>query len=471
MKLRLRPFAGLSFVLGFLISCTDPRDDRPLGPTRASLNQTVSKRRVTLDDRFDEITLSVPGFGGLYLNDAGELVVRMVGSRTPPGLVIAIREVLGGLPGKSGATIHVEPADYDFHTLRSYFIAFMADRTNRDALVLMDVDEVRNRVVVGVRDASAIARVRQTLAELGIPQLAVDVEVRRLGTPASTLQDISSPVIGGVQVQPRNETTLASHVCTGGFNVKLPADTTKLYLVTNAHCTTNTDSLGGDYLYQPDPFHVFPAARVALEYAEKSWVSMPSEPTCPSGALCRYADAAMFKYDNATTGALGRIARTLHYTDASHPLTLTRDTADFHITGELPAAYFVADQWMAKVGRTTGWSAGKIDMTCFTQYWDFSPERDYACQYRVYDAMNAGGTNFADHGDSGSPVFLPVYSEDDVYGGVNWLAGILYFAGPREDGKQAFIFSALHLLKTDLGSMITTPGGGCTPNQFLNACQ
>ena len=416
MKSKLCSLAALPLVLGSIIGCADSREDRVVEPHRSALDQSVSKRRVTLDDRFDEITSTIPAFAGLYLNDDGELIVRMVGGAAPIGLTSAIQAVMGALPGKPGRPVHVEPADYDFHTLRQYFLTFMSDRTNRRSLVMMDLDERRNRVVIGVRESSAVAAVKETLAQLGIPQQAVEVEVRPADVPVSSLQDISNPVVGGVQVQPRDELTFAGYVCTGSFNVQLPADTTKLYVLTAAHCTSNVDSLASDYLYQPDPFHVYPATRVALEYAEKSWASMPSEPTCPSGALCRYADAAMFRYDNATTGALGRIGRTPHYTDATHPFTLTRDTADFHITGELPAADFVVGQWVSKVGRTTGWSAGKIHQTCFTFYYDYAPERDYACQYRAYDAMNAGVNNFVYGGDSGAPVFLDVTSEDDPYG-------------------------------------------------------
>ena len=85
--------------------------------------------------------------------------------------------------------------------------------------------------------------------------------------------------------------------------------------------------------------------------------------------------------------------------------------------------------------------------------------------------MNAGLANFVDGGDSGGTVFLPVYSEDDIYGGVNWLAGILSQGFTREDGKAVFLFSPLAGIKRDMGSMITAPGGGCTPNAFLNGCQ
>jgi hypothetical protein len=96
----------------------------------------------------------------------------------------------------------------------------------------------------------------------------------------------------------------------------------------------------------------------------------------------------------------------------------------------------------------------------------------YNCQYNVYDFMNAGRGNFANDGDSGSPAFMPVFSEDDVYGGVNWLAGIV-FAGDTlgPNNKDRFWFAPLSGIRTDLGSMTTVPGGGCTPNQYLTGCQ
>lgn len=243
--------------------------------------------------------------------------------------------------------------------------------------------------------------------------------------------------------------------------------------MTNAHCTSKLGSVSGDSYYQPHNIDSYPN-RLGVEYADPSYVAMPNNPQCFYAYLCRSADAALVRYDTASQGSWGKIARPTAYGYGGQGITLTRDTVDFTLHGEVGSAHLVSGQWISKVGRTTGWTAGKIDQTCVGVgvgqvggNWI-----GYVCQYNVYDFMNAGRGNFADGGDSGSPAFIPVYSEDDVYGGVNWLAGVV-FAGDTlgPNYRDRFWFSPLSGIRTDLGSMTTVPGGGCTPNQYLTGCQ
>jgi hypothetical protein len=432
-------------------------------------NVPAPNRPSTLDDMFDELAIRVPGFAGLYLNDAGELVVRMVGGQGRADMRTRIRDVMGVIPGRPDRDIHFLDAKYNFHALRVFEQSILRNVTLPDYSVL-DINEARNKVVLMLPNAADISIARGAARRLPIPEDALEFVIQAPAIPLSTLQDSTNPPIGGIQIETRFNITSA-HTCTGGFNAKLPGDTTKLYLVTNGHCTATMGAVDGDTLFQNTIVGGPPLShKIGIEYAEAGYSS--SDPACPTGRTCSYGDASMFRYDNASRGTLGVLARTPHYNDALHGININRDTHDFPLTGELPSGFFVANQWMAKVGRTTGWSAGRIDssFTCVAFY--FPTNHAYICQYAVYDAVNAGAGNFVDGGDSGSPVFLPVYSEDDVYGGVNWLAGLLHSKSTRSgDNKDIFFFAPLYLLKNDLGALITVPGGGCVPNAFLNGCQ
>jgi hypothetical protein len=457
--------------LGVAVACHDSTSDsEPVAPQSARKVAAAQQARPrTIDEMFDVVALRLPGFAGLYLNGDGELVVRMTGRHAPTNLLPTIREVLGVVPGKPG-TLHVEDAKYDFHRLRGFEKAILSTIRLPD-YTWISVNETTNQIVLRLPDELTAVAMKSAVVALGVPLDALDVGIEAPIRFVSTLQDSTNPLIGGIVAGIRNGIS-STHDCTAGFNVKLPADTTKLYEVTAEHCTTTIGQLDvADTLFQPSWLSGPPENhKIGMAYAEAPFVTV-SDTACPVDRTCKWADATLFKYDAAARGTLGVLARTVHYNDATHPKNINRDTHDFAITGELPVGYFVANQWMAKVGKTTGWSAGKIDSAYVCGHLTIPGNRAYMCLYAVYDFMNAGASNFVDGGDSGGPVFLPVYSEDDIYGGVNWLAGITQSASSRADGKALFFFSPLSGIKLDLGSMITAPGGGCTPNVFLNGCQ
>jgi hypothetical protein len=283
-----------------------------------------------------------------------------------------------------------------------------------------------------------------------------------------SLTSVSTPVVGGVMVQARNFPQGGSKPhCTAGFNAWLLPDTVQLYIVTNDHCTWQMGGTTGDTLWQS---HYDPAGAsraIAIEVASAQYRTLPDS-LCPTGHQCRYSDAALFRYFNSAQGLLGDIARPLWYSKATRPYTLVRDTAEFHIDGDLPRNRLtVVGEWMSKVGVTTGWSSGKVDDTCILVAESFN--KSAVCQFTVEDVMGVGAT-FAQGGDSGSPAFRPVYSEDDVYGGTTWLAGLVHSAGGG-GGVYSFVASDINLLYLDLGQMKTYPGPLCIPDQYYWGCQ
>jgi hypothetical protein len=316
----------------------------------------------------------------------------------------AIASTFGSLPGSKTATPRVIIARYNFRTLRAWQRRFHAGATF-DGVVRTDIDEVENRFYVGVESQSARDRVLGDLRRLGVPDSGVIVEIVSRPIPSGSLTDPSAPRVGGLYITVNNPAG-GSHACTLGFNVTVPSDPSGLYAVTNSHCTTVMGTVNQDVMWQNIPVYPY---NVAAEVSDPPWVAMPTDPGCPTydpNIRCRYSDAALFKYDAASLGSHGTIARTLHYTSLSNPTTLTRDTADFHVTSELPDTWMVVNTLVAKVGATTGWTTARILRTCSTEPSFDSALHKFVCQFNARDNQDIG-SSLVGNGDSGSPVFVP----------------------------------------------------------------
>jgi hypothetical protein len=434
------------------------------------LNAAVTGRAVTIDDALRQIGDMVPGFGGLYVNEADELVIRLRDSSVLAVGREAVLRVLGRIPGRRGAPVRAQPATFTFAELQEWMRRILRSVSPAGVLVA-DIDERDNRLFIGVEDLGVASRVEAEVERLGIPAGAVGIHTvtphQKLSANDS-LTSVSTPVVGGVMVQVVNfPQGGAKPHCTAGFNAWLLPDTVQLYLVINDHCTWQMGGVTGDTLWQSN--WAGPGSRpIAIEVASAQYRTLPDS-VCFGYAQCRYSDAALFRYINSSDGLLGSIARPLDFSHGSVPFTLVRDTADFLITGDLPRNRLtVQGEWMSKIGVTTGWSVGKVDATCILAL--EAPGKYAVCQFTVNDVTGVGSA-FVDGGDSGAPAVRTVWSEDDVYAGTNWLAGILHSGGPAPGGSYGFTASDINLLYLDLGAMKTYRGPTCIPDPYYWSCQ
>jgi hypothetical protein len=153
---------------------------------------------------------------------------------------------------------------------------------------------------------------------------------------------------------------------------------------------------------------------------------------CPSDRRCRRSDASFAKYINATKSTLGTIARTASTT--SSDLTIV---GGWTITSNATSSSFTIGETVNKVGRTTGWSRGKVVATCATVNVSGSTVTQI-CQTIVNAKVGAG--------DSGSDVFKVTSGTNVKLDGVLW--------GATTDGKT-FVFSPLVNITGELGGLTT----------------
>jgi hypothetical protein len=126
-----------------------------------------------------QIERRVPGFGGMYYDDAGDLVIALRDLRLSGPAAAAVRAHLPG-PGKHGlpdgppAAIRFRRADYSFSELNGNWQRLTPVVLGFPGVVSTDADEESNRVVVRARP-EAVRDVLEAAAAMGLPEGSVQM--------------------------------------------------------------------------------------------------------------------------------------------------------------------------------------------------------------------------------------------------------------------------------------------------------
>ena len=323
-------------------------------------NQEEERPALTIDEEFARIAQQVPGFGGYYYDESGALNVVLT---QPSHQLDAVRVLLSAHRLRGSDTLRIQQGQYDFGDLSRWRDRLDAERM--PSLVFTDVDEVRNRVAVGVSGAGREQLVA-TLARLLIPAEAVIIEdaepPQEHQASYTYLNKKNRPIAGGLQLQRYSNGYY--YYCTLGFNVRRNG---KLGFFTNSHCANlNTiHSQGGERIgvtTEDPPF-----------WSNASVVYNGSTYTCSGNDVCRFSDAAYSEYDNGiqSMAKLGYIYRTKEENaykggepTGIGPLEIDDARPFFRIVGK---AYQVAvGERIHKMGQRTGWTSGRVTATCRT---------------------------------------------------------------------------------------------------------
>src|SRR5207249_1832230 len=169
----------------------------------------------------------------------------------------------------------------------------------------LDIDESRNRVVIGITDKTAEARVRALADDVGAPQDSLIIEVVQAGHFATTLRDNVRPVVGGLEVNPFFGGI--SHICTLGVNVwytnldhGVPIGTPGFY--TASHCSQVQSSTDGTVFSQG-------GTRIGYEMWDPPFfIGAP----CAGNTQCRWSDVTFVAYDAGVSYHKGYLAQPLY---------------------------------------------------------------------------------------------------------------------------------------------------------------
>ena len=408
--MRQRTVALVSLVAGtvFLASaCSDTTQPTPPSGPRAGIDA------VQQSDDPVALVRAVSGFGGFFLDDDGvpTIYLRDVARHAEAERALGPWLHAQGL-GASG--LRVRRADFDWASLERWQVDAGREALAMRGAVWVDADEARNRVTIGVERGTSAAALRSAVARLGVPSGAVVVQEVEPVKLAATLRDRIRPVVGGLQIN------FPGFLCTLGFNALRG---TQRSFITNSHCTNVQGGTESTPYWQPSSGPG--SAQIATEVADPVYTTGGS---CPANRRCRRSDASRARYASGTTSTLGSIARTTGANNGSVTIS-----GRFTITGEGGAS---VGQTVHKVGRTTGWTRGKVTNTCVHTNVSGSNVTQL-CQ--TFVSAGVGG------GDSGSPVFRRG-SGDAVT-----LVGILWGGS----GSNNYVFSPLASIEAELGALTT----------------
>jgi hypothetical protein len=358
---------------------------------------------LTLDEEYAALAAQVPGFGGMFEDPAtGHLVVYLQDPGKSEIARLAVRDFLARVdpartaifPRTDGRPRQVtfRKGDYDFRDLARW--RRLVDEQEGDVLTMSDIDEARNRVLVGVIDEKAGERIGGRLKDLGVPAAAVTV---RVIPPVVTenLQGFARPVRGGLQIESGGGICSLGFVALREYPSQIYDFNGSRYVMTNSHCTSSFGVVLGDSIGQPTL-----ANPIGVEISDPPFNNNASDSACPSASnICRRSDAALFVLDDNSSAT-----STFNGVATASGLTLTGTT---FYAGKQQG--FAPNQRVAKIGRTTGQTSGTVTNTCVNVS---ISGRVMVCQ--MYATYASSG------GDSGSPVWYTDLNGNRWIMGIHW---------------------------------------------------
>lgn len=178
----IRRYALLMTILLLLTGCggAAPSPAAPSNPASGS------PAPVTMDDQLAEVGRRVPGFGGFYLEQHSQSLVIYLTDPTRRDAALQALEAVFGKALTQGRTVVVKTGDYSIEHLSGWYASLQATTLGA---IWTDMDEGRNRIVLGVTTREAKARLEAEMARLSIPPQAVIFETPgRLMSEANPLE-------------------------------------------------------------------------------------------------------------------------------------------------------------------------------------------------------------------------------------------------------------------------------------------
>ena len=386
-----------------------------------------------------DIEREVPGFGGYYADADGTLHVIVGPNGNAERARAAVREQFtsGRMPRTRGAVpnVVIERGRFAFSTLAGWREQLFDYAVSSTAAGIhgLDVDEARNRIRVDyLGDLPAL---KTRIASLGIDTTAVHFQLAqpmkmtatRRQYP-TTINDSTSPVVGGVGMYWQTSSGSEAGGCTIGFTATVSG---VARFVSAAHCSAIRYNTDGALVRQP---YNASGRFIGQE------ISDPAGYNCGS-YICRGSDASLFSFNSGVTSSVGLLARTTTRNNGGafgNATTLAWDSSNpYWVIDAVEQDNWFVGLAVDKSGITTGWTWGQITETCEDYISPFSweiPVKAVRCVYRA-DALT-------DDGDSGGPVFYQ-HAEGDsrvTLGGT--VIGIWY---------DRMVFSKFWRIQSDLG--------------------
>jgi hypothetical protein len=137
--------------------------------------QVLNGQQETYDDFLVRVNERVSGFGGMFIDSDGRLAVYLLDPAQLPEARAAIEAVFGP-SSVPPAGVRAVRGQYSISQLKQWF-DYANVLLEMSGVATLDLDEGKNRLTVGVEDASKVHQVEQALGRLGIARESVNIDV------------------------------------------------------------------------------------------------------------------------------------------------------------------------------------------------------------------------------------------------------------------------------------------------------
>jgi hypothetical protein len=137
----------------------------------------------TPDDLLVLVEKMAPGFGGMFVDSDGRLAVYLLDTNQLPAAHSAILSVFGR-DHVPAAGVRAIQGQYTVSQLKAW-TKRARDLLRMSGVTMVDLDDAKNRVTVGIENRSRRRQVEQRLSALDIPRKAVLIEVIGQITPVT----------------------------------------------------------------------------------------------------------------------------------------------------------------------------------------------------------------------------------------------------------------------------------------------
>jgi hypothetical protein len=442
LRRRCAGAACLSLGMAGSLACTAGEPSAPEEQNRPAEREAG----VTVQhDEYAQIARQLPGFAGLFL-DQNELVVLTV-DQPDAAIVRKATQAFAHIRGIGQLPVRLARAKYTFEKLRTERDR-LAGTLEIPQLTVSSIDEVANRIHIGVATPAARTALQSQLKQAGFPSDLVSISVEPPFKPATTLQqafyNIGGHIFrtGGLRVQ-FFKTGFGVATCTLGFNALVRQQYRGF--ITNSHCTNRRGVVNGDAFHQPS--YTTGSTEIGWEVIDPGFFSGGA---CRyPGKICRFSDAAVIAYDSEATSGRGHIAKpTTRTTITPGSIQINPSDSVFRVIGtRLPLNLMVVE----KVGSQSGWTGGTVVNVCSDHVVAKTGQPTVPSDTVLLCQMTVNGSLALD-GDSGSPVFQ-IASGNQVR-----LLGLLW--GSRTlNGVPQYSASPMPEVELDVGpfSNLTVP--------------
>jgi hypothetical protein len=127
------------------------------------------------DDLLVLVEKMAPAFGGMFVDSDGRLVVYLLDTNQLPAARSAIQSVFGR-DYVLAASVRARQGQYTVSQLKAW-TKRARDLLRMSGVTMVDLDDAKNRVTVGIENRSRRRQVEERLSALDIPRKAVLIEV------------------------------------------------------------------------------------------------------------------------------------------------------------------------------------------------------------------------------------------------------------------------------------------------------